>query len=199
MDEIWKDVVGYEDLYKVSNLGNISGKDRICFNEGRNFEFHKKEKLLSQCDCSSGYKSVLLFNNGKRKLTLAHRIIAQAFIPNPEHKLYVNHIDGDKYNNIVSNLEWVTASENQLHAFKIGIKKPTNTNRFGSENTNSKPIYQYKMNGEFVKYFGSIIDASRETGINKSGISSCASFRYKNSHAGGFLWRYEKDKIINNN
>ena len=120
-DEVWKDVEGYEGLYQVSNFGNIKSLARIVHSEKRS-DYKIKEKVLKQSDTTTGYKKVELHkDNEKRKSFKVHRLVAQAFIPNPENKREVNHIDGNKHNNNVNNLEWVTSSENKLHAFEMHL------------------------------------------------------------------------------
>ena len=120
-DEVWKDIEGYEGLYQVSNFGNIKSLARIVHSEKRS-DYKIKEKVLKQSDTTTGYKKVELHkDNKKRKSFKVHRLVAQAFIPNPENKREVNHIDGNKHNNNVNNLEWVTSSENKLHAFEMHL------------------------------------------------------------------------------
>jgi len=106
--EIWKDIIGYEGLYQCSEYSNFRRKNSL--------------KILSVHLNKSGYYIVRLYKNGKGKSFIAHRITATAFIPNPENKETVNHIDGDKLNNHVSNLEWNTRSENIRHADKNGLR-----------------------------------------------------------------------------
>lgn len=119
VNEIWKDLKGYEGLYQVSNLGNIK---RIIF---RNRVVTKPmEKLLKFFKKGSGYFAVSLYKDCKKKNTFVHRLVAENFIENNQNKKTVNHIDGNKFNNHVENLEWCTYSENHKHAFKIGLKKP---------------------------------------------------------------------------
>lgn len=113
MEEIWKDVVGFEDNYKVSNYGIVISKKRYVNNNGK--LVLKKEKMLSS-SMVNGYLQYDLYVDGERHKVYAHRLVAQAFILNPENKPDVNHKDGDKTNNNVNNLEWVTKSENQRHA-----------------------------------------------------------------------------------
>ena len=108
--EIWKDIPEYEGIYQVSNTGKVKRID-------------KKEKMLKNNLCGNGYYYVYLSKNGKVRKFKVNRLVAQAFIENPENKPFVNHIDGDKLNNNVENLEWVTQSENMLHAYKYGLRK----------------------------------------------------------------------------
>ena len=116
LKEIWKDVVGYEALYQVSNLGRVRSKNRL--DGSGNKRKGMVRKLNPQKD---GYIHVNLCKSGKVKHIGVHRLVAQAFIPNPQNKPQVNHIDGDKANNHLSNLEWSTRSENMIHALKIGL------------------------------------------------------------------------------
>lgn len=118
MTEIWKDIKGYEGLYQVSNLGRVKSLD-IVDRLGRKH----KSNIKYQNDNGNGYLIVNLKHNGKQKNHLVHRLVAEAFIENPENKKEVNHIDGDKLNNRVDNLEWVSRSENLKHAFKLGLNK----------------------------------------------------------------------------
>ena len=118
-DEVWKDIEGYEGLYQVSNFGNIKSLPRIRHN-GKG-TYIQKEKLLKQTFTSTGYKKVELCKDGKRKGFKVHRLVAIAFIPNPDNKPEVNHIDGNKINNNIDNLEWVTSSENTIHAYETGL------------------------------------------------------------------------------
>lgn len=109
----FRDVVGYEDLFMVSDTGVVYSK--------------RTEKTLKQCQHPHGYLHIATKiggRNGVAKCFKVHRLVAEAFIPNPDGKPFVNHIDGVKTNNNVSNLEWVTNSENMLHAFAIGLAKP---------------------------------------------------------------------------
>ena len=120
-DEVWKDIEGYEGLYQVSTCGNIKSLARIVHSEKRG-DYKIKEKILKQSDTTTGYKKVeLCKDNEKRKSFKVHRLVAQAFIPNPNNKPEVNHIDGNKINNNIDNLEWVTSSENSIHAYETGL------------------------------------------------------------------------------
>ena len=103
MNEIWKDIVGYEGLYQISNLGNV---------KSLNYRRTGKERILNPGNNGCGYLFVILCNNGKRKHFKIHRLVANAFLENPDNKSDVNHKDEDKTNNNVDNLEWMTRQEN---------------------------------------------------------------------------------------
>lgn len=120
-EEIWKDIKGYEGLYQVSNLGNVKSLPReFTRKDGRRYVV--KECVLKGGKASAGYFTVNLLN----KTHTIHRLVAEAFIFNPENKECVNHVDGDKLNNNVKNLEWCTYSENNKHAYDKGLKKHNN-------------------------------------------------------------------------
>ena len=135
MNEIWKPIRNFETYYLVSNLGRIKGLKRLLFN-GKGF-YYKNEKILKSFNDGNGYKILGLNKNGLRTNFKIHRLVAQAFIPNPENKPQVNHINGDKLDNRVENLEWVTASENALHSYKLGLQT---TKHIGSKLTNKDVI-----------------------------------------------------------
>lgn len=116
--EIWKPVKGYEGIYEISNLGNV-----------RNLTTDTFKKSSKRID---GYYVVTLYKEGKQNTFLLHRLVGIAFIANKENKPQINHIDNNKANNNVSNLEWVTNSENQKHSYKNG-KKPTINNKLNEQ------------------------------------------------------------------
>jgi hypothetical protein len=121
MKEIWKPVNGYEGKYAVSSEGRIKSLPYVC--EGRWGKAHMKGKVLQPVtNTHNGYCYICLVGDKRKKTTCRyHRIVAEAFIPNPDNKPCVNHIDGDKHNNHPSNLAWVTHSENTTHAYDSGL------------------------------------------------------------------------------
>lgn len=121
MEEIWKYIPGFDNAYQVSNLGRV---------KSMNYNHTGKEKLRKLDLKKTGYQQVELFKNRKPKVCLVHRLVAITFIPNPENKKEVNHINGIKDDNRVENLEWVTPSENVRHSYNTGFKK----GKFGAEN-----------------------------------------------------------------
>ena len=129
-DEIWKDVVGYEGYYKVSNYGRVMST------------WFKTPKIMKQYTCPLGYKKVDLNKPGeKRKIARVHRLVAKAFLLNPDNKPEVNHIDYNPSNNYLSNLEWVTTLENNKHSY---CHKPTEYTWTKETSTNIKYIYLAK-------------------------------------------------------
>lgn len=141
--EIWKDIKGYEGLYQISNLGNIKNIKKY------------NHMLLTGCLDKDGYKITVLTKDRIKKTVKIHRLVAIAFISNPEGKGQVNHIDGDKINNNDWNLEWNTHSENQLHAHRTGLKTGNKGKKCsfygltGSKNINSRKIINTKTNQTF--------------------------------------------------
>lgn len=181
MQEIWKDIKNYEGYYQVSNLGNVKSLSRKIGNK------YYKSKMLKKSD-NRGYLQVQLWKHSNMKWSLIHRLVAEAFIPNPEHKLQVNHIDGNKSNNEVSNLEWVSRSENQLHSYHVLKTKPSMKGRFGKTHVRAVKVNQFDKNGNFIKTWDSIIEASKKVGIPACCITNCAKLRRKS--AGNFIWEY---------
>lgn len=118
--EVWKTIKGFEN-YQVSSYGNVRSIDRLVPHRTSG-ELMLKGKLIKPYKTNSGYISVKLYKNSKQKSFLVHRLIALYFIENIKKKSYVNHLDGIKTNNKIENLEWVTNSENHIHAYELGLK-----------------------------------------------------------------------------
>lgn len=159
--ELWKDVVGFEGRYQVSNKGNV---------KSLRFLGHNAEKLMKLSEHHSGYFTVQL---GKHpaKTYLVHQLVAKAFIPPIEGKKLVNHIDGNKHNNCVENLEWVTVQENNTHAIETGLRNPHSTpKKFGKDHYSSKPVLQYDLNGKFIKKWDCQSDVARAYNIKSIGF-----------------------------
>lgn len=165
-NEIWKPVVGYEGLYEVSNLGRIRSCDRIVkYSNGRIHNY--KSVILKPNILNTGYKQVGLCKNGKQTNCSVHRLVAQAFIPNPNNLPVVNHINEIKTDNKAENLEWCTQKYNIYYS---GI--PDELHKLGTEAT-KKSVIQLTKNNEFVAEYESIMDVERKTKINHSNISMC--------------------------
>lgn len=120
MEEIWKDVIGYEGLYQVSNLGRVKSLDRYYIGVWKTPV--KMNGIILNPKFHKHYLHVNISVNGNLKRFSIHRLVAIAFIPNHENKPFVNHKDGNKLNNCVSNLEWCTPKENDIHASAMGLK-----------------------------------------------------------------------------
>ena len=170
LKEVWKDIKGYEGLYQVSNMGKIKS---LKFSHGN------KEKILKGNKEKFGYLVVTLYKNKGRKNFKIHRLVAETFIPNPKNLPQVNHIDGNKQNNRIDNLEWCTAKENTNHAHKTGL----------ANNDNSKiKVKQYDLNGNFIREWDSITDIEKSLNIDKSSVVKVC--KHKRNQAGGYVWKY---------
>jgi len=180
MEEIWRDIPCFEGIYQASNLGRIKSVRRIAqkLYKGNRIV---KEKIMSGTKNEDGYLKVHFKHNNLSKGFFIHRLVALTFIPNPLKKPQVNHIDGNKLNNNISNLEWVTNLENQQHAWKNGLKKGTFAN--------NKKVLQFDLQNNLVNKYISITDASKKSGVHLSNISMCCNLKRK--IAGGFIWRFD--------
>lgn len=191
MEEIWKNIEGYENLYQVSSKGRVKSLERI-----DNNNHPVKERILKCHKQNNGYLMVYLSKNGKRKHHLIHRLVAQAFIPNHKNKSEVDHINTDRTDNRVENLRWVTRSENQnnpLTKKKLSKNSPKPClGRIGSKHHRSKPILQFDEYGNFIQEWECAMDVERILGINNNHIGSVCNGNRKT--AGGFVWRHKKEK-----
>lgn len=188
MSELWKDINGYEGLYQISNKGKIRKLrfiNNIC----------NKEKIfeLTPQIINSGYQKVMLYKNGEYKNALVHRLVAEAFVENPDNKKIVNHKDGDKTNNYADNLEWVTHGENMTHAYKNGLAYSAAKGRFGADSKKSIRVNMLDKTSEKVlNQFGSLIDAAHYIGVNKSShICNCCKGKLKTAY--GYKWEYANE------
>ena len=187
MQEIWKDIPGYEGKYQISNLGNV-----MSLHFKRSPTNNRLLKPMS--DNGYGYLKVMLRDNGSYKMKSIHRLVAEAFIPNPEEKPNVNHIDSNPKNNRVDNLEWCTQKENIDYGYRYGNIKPTcpMKDRTGCNNPLSKIVLQIDIKTGTVinEYFG-LSEASRKTGLPSSNIyRSCVNNK---KTCGGYNWRYKDE------
>lgn len=175
--EVWKDIEGYEGLYQVSNKGRVKSLERTVWT-GRGYYQTLPERILKPCKDSRGYLYVNLCKEGKRKTCRIHRLVAQAFIDNPDNLPEVNHIDEDKENNAIENLEWCTSKDN--------INFGTHNQRMAEKK--SKPVIGiHKITGLILE-FSSTHEAERQTGIAQGNICRCCNRKYKS--AGGYYWMY---------
>ncbi len=188
MDEIWKDIEGYEGLYQVSSLGRVKSLKRQVVNTV-GFRIVPESYLRGRL--RYGYRIVSLCKFGEVNRCMVHRLVAQAFIPNPENKPSVNHIDGVPNNNVLSNLEWATYTEQQNHRHHVLHRKVGRAylGKFGKEHNKSKTVYQI-LNEKIIAEFGSTKEAERKTHIDSTSIGRCCNG--KQGTAGGFRWRYKE-------
>lgn len=157
MIEIWRDVSGYEGLYEVSNLGRMRSMAKVGLGKAAD----KPHLILGRKD-KDGYVVMCLRRAGKIKNFRLHRLVASTFLPNPRDLPMVNHRNGDKTDNSVTNLEWCTAHENNLHAKQVlGVKN------------NVRRVAQHSLSGEFLRYFDSLAEAGRAVGVSATAIRAC--------------------------
>lgn len=171
--EIWKEVIGYEGLYQISNRGNVKSLERI-----NNYGRPVKEKILKPNLSKVGYFTIRLSKNGRSRARYIHRLIAIYFIANPSNKKYINHKNGVKTDNRIKNLEWCTNQENSIHAAKLGLNK--------YKGGNDIPCIQINLNGVIIKKHSSRKKASLKTNIHSGSISDCINGN--RNTAGGYIW-----------
>lgn len=181
--EVWKQIKGYEGLYEVSNTGRVKSVARVV-NTSDNRALPIKEKILtlhaSKCDKKHPRPMfhVELWKNNKREVPFIHRLVAQAFIPNPDNKPQINHIDGDRRNNNVENLEWCTNGENVKHAYANGL----------IVSANKKAVRGVNVVTGKVVLFESIASAAREIKGNADAIRS--AIKGRSSTSAGYVWEF---------
>ncbi len=182
---IFRKIKGYPN-YRISDYGDV--KSLSINKQLGKAKFKSPEIILKPRILNSGYKYVDL---GVGSRFMIHRLVAIAFLKNPENKRTVNHKDGDKFNNHVSNLEWATHSENHKHAYASGLKIPNNgrLGKFGKDCPTSKKIIQLDLNGNTINTFYGSFEAHRITGITQSSINAVCLKRGRKT-AGGFKWKY---------
>lgn len=167
--EVWRDIKGFEGRYQVSNLGRVKSLAR---------RMVVKDRILKPFGNNKGYKCVHLWNI-QHKEPLIHRLVAEAFIPNPDGKKEVNHKDGNPLNNEVNNLEWCTHSENMLHSFRVLGQRTVK-----GMVMNNKPVKCLDTGEVFV----SATEAARQKKCNQSNITRAI---LRGGKAGGLRWAYD--------
>lgn len=182
-------VLGYEKFYLVNENGEV-------------YSIKNKKKLKPNIT-KNGYATVQLFKNGKGKRVLIHRIVAQAFIPNLNNYLQVNHKDEDKLNNKADNLEWCNAKYNmnygkgaQTRHSKINYKKISEkmkVSQISDGNNNATPVLQFDKSGNFIKRFNCEIDAIRELNAKSNHIPEVCKGKMKSFY--GYIWKYEESEV----
>lgn len=201
-NEVWKEIEGYEGLYQVSTEGQV---------RSLNYNHTGKTKILQQDTSKRGYKRVRLSKNGKTKPYSVHRLVAQAFISNPNSLPCINHKDENPSNNCSWNLEWCSYSYNNnygtraekiskakkgIHRTEATIKKISTTKKgkyTGKNNPNAKAVLMFTLEGEFIRRFDCIVDACKYLGKKitaSSNITNCARGKYKSCY--GYIFKYEE-------
>lgn len=166
--EEWRDIKDYEGLYQVSNLGRVKS---LIFWSNVHKKFFKREKIMKFGRNKQGYLTVVLCKDKIQTGKNVHRLVAEAFIPNPRKLQEINHKDENPSNNCVDNLEWCTHKYN----INYGIR--------------GKKVIQYDLKGNKIKEWNSAVEASKKTKICAGSICKCRSGSYKT--AGGYIWKYK--------
>ena len=174
MEEIWKDKKDYEGYYQISNLGR--GKSL-------NYNHTGKEKILKPLVSSQGYLQFNFYKNKKCIKYLVHRLVAEAFLDNPDNLPCVNHKDENPLNNVVSNLEWCTYSYNNSYGTRLERVRDKQIN-----GKKSKPVLQYDLEGNLIKEWLSAAECGRN-GFHQAHIIDCCKGKYKQHK--GFIWKYK--------
>lgn len=196
MEEIWKDIEGYGDRYKISNKCTVVRKE--CYSTNR----HGTVTLMAERTVAirkkrerngSWYWLLTLYYEGVCYGKYLHKLMAEAFIPNPQNKPQVNHIDGNKINNDISNLEWCTDLENKQHAKENGLLRSPKywTGKLGDKHARSKPIVRLGLDMSFKEEYEGLLDACRKGDFSAAGLSIACNNTprpYK-----GFIWMFRTD------
>lgn len=191
MKEIWKTVQDYEGLYEVSSEGRFKSLERITVDKN-GVSKKKCEKILTLHKDKvterhpNPHYHVELWKDNKRSVTAIHRLVAKAFIPNPEGKPQVNHIDGNPANNNVDNLEWCTGGENMKHAYKNKLTKPRQAKAIKGVNV---------ITGNSLS-FASCYEASRYFDVTQGAIRSALKGYGRSKSACGYKWSYTNEPSV---
>ena len=185
--EIWKNVKDYEEFYQVSNLGRVKSLARDVYYQ--NGTIHRiKEKILAPALNNCGYANVNLCKNGKMKNITVHRLVAEAFLPNPENKSQINHKNEVKTDNVVENLEWCDAFYNVNYGTRTQRQKQTFKDNWKSgKNKRIKKVFCVELN----KTYDCAKSAQEELGVNRRSIGYVC--RGERNTAGGFHWKFADD------
>ena len=187
--ERWKTIPGFKGIYHISDRGRL-----------KSFKECSNGKVLKLTNSKGDYFAITLQSKGKVRHTRIHRLVAEAFIPNPLNLPEVNHIDGNKQNNRVDNLEWCTPRQNANHAIKTNPGIVAKMNLY-NQYIRPKPIIQFDKNGNRICWFISATDASKSTGVCARNILQVANRTPYNDKghvrksAGGYVWRFESEVI----
>lgn len=187
MKEIWKDIKNFEGFYQISNLGRVKSLERKVKN--KNGYRIVKEKILCNYINNNGYYCVNLRKKCGIDIKLIHRLIGEYFMLNPNNYPVINHIDGNKLNNNIDNLEWCTYQHNIKEAFRLGLNKYTYNENFKNV---ARKVLQFDKSDNFIKEYNSIREANRITGISYNSIfMNCHG---KQKYAGDYIWKFKEEK-----
>ena len=169
INEIWRDISGYEGIYQVSSLGRIKSMDRVdCDNR------HRKERILKPRKNSKGYLMVCLCKDGKKKMYKVHKLVSNTFLPNPNKLETINHINEIKTDNRVDNLEWMTNKDNVRYSQAVSVN-------------------QFTFDGRFIRTWDCIMEVEYQLGFNHTNICQCCKGKLKSAY--GYQWFYSNDPL----
>lgn len=180
MEEMWKDIEGYEGLYQVSSLGRVKSLERLVKNNKKGGFRLIKEKVLSLCSSGRKYYYVTLNKGFSRQKVYIHRLVAEAFLPNPENKPCIDHINTIKTDNRIENLKWVTAHENTQNPITLQRIKDACTEdeikrqiqvKKNNGTWNGRKVFQYSKDGAFIAEYETLSDAAK---VLKKNARDCA-------------------------
>lgn len=195
MEEVWKDIKGYEVLYQISTNGRVKSLLKVT-KFGNRLKVNE-EIILNPALGKRGYYVVSLNHNGKSKTFTIHRLIAEAFIPNPENKPCIDHINTIRTDNRIENLRWVTSKENSNNILTLKHSSESTSKKWkdgcynNRNNIHYRKVQQFDREGNLIATYDSIIEASEITGVERSSISAvCLGTNKKRHTAGGYIWKH---------
>ena len=199
-EEIWKDIPGYEGLFQASTFGRIKSLEKLVHRKNNRY-YIRNEKIIKTFISNSGYERTQLYKNGIQKNFSVHRLVWLTFKGQIPEGMQINHIDENKFNNRLDNLELMTPKENANYGsrnLKLSNankgQKPSEYAIKRSKELFSKPVIQYDKKMNFIKEYPNILIASKEVGLKcSSGIGHCCNGKKHYNTAGGFIWRYKEE------
>lgn len=192
MEEIWKDINGYEGIYQCSTYGNIRSLNRYVYEHNGKRQYRKGQMIIPRTN-KNGYLQFALNKNGKRKMVYVHIIVAETFVQNLMNNNIVNHIDGNKLNNHVENLEWCSASDNNYHAYQM-LNRP-----ISDSGGSPKTVYIIDTDNKTMSWYESIADTSKNIDLSATQINRYIHGNKKWKGRYIFLTDFDNNKCVEDN
>lgn len=190
MREVWADIAGSSGVYEVSTKGNVRSKTRYVFKSDIGRDILRKGKVLSLTKRRDGYLHVGLYFTKKQYMLKVHRLVAETFLDRIDGKPEVNHMNGNKSDNRVENLEWVSREENMSHSYEHLGRRSAWKNCPGALHPKSRPVIQYSLAGEAIRHWESMGLMEKATGFFYTNISACCRGKQKTAY--GYRWKYQE-------